>query len=199
LGDNITINGGNITAKGGEYGGAISANNKLIIRGGIVSIKANNRWASSTLGGKSKEIIIEGGTITSNSAQLSGISCDTEGIIKINGGNVFSRGKNFAIARCINSIRYDIEKTNPIDGTNDLYETQIKLQGVEKNRKIDKIVTSDNINYKTNDMYTLEDGMIYIYLPLGKRTIDIESEGKKYSGDIETKEISEIIELNKTN
>ena len=103
------------------------------------------------------------------------------------------------MARCINSVRYDIEKTNPMDGINDLYETQIKLQGVEINKKIDKIVTSDNINYKTNDMYTLEDGMIYIYLPLGKRTINIESEGKIYSGDIETKEISEIIELNKIN
>lgn len=205
-GENITINGGNITAKGGEYGGAICVSNELIINGGNINAKANNRWASSTLGGNSERVVINGGTIVTNSAQLAGISCNSNGIIAINGGNIFSKGKEFSTAKCIDT-RYNIENLIPISTAKEVYVTPIKLQDVSGNKKIQSLTTSDNIDYGTKDMYTFEDdestsvdetGMIYLYLPLGERAITINVDGQSYSGTVETKEeVSEVITLNK--
>ena len=45
-------------------------------------------------------------------------------------------------------------------------------------------------------MYTLEDGMLYMYFPLGKREITINVDGKTYKGEVETKEESGITLLN---
>ena len=41
-------------------------------------------------------------------------------------------------------------------------------------------------------MYTLEEGMLYMYLPLGKREITIKVDGKTYKGEVETKEEGNI-------
>ena len=134
-----------------------------------------------------------------SSAQLAGVSCGSTGKIIINGGNIFSKGKNFSIARCINDVRYDIEGANATNDTDDLYETQIKLQGTEKDKQVTRLTTSDNINYGIKDMYTLEEGMLYLYLPLGTRTINVEVEGNTYTGTVETKETAEVVTLNKVN
>ena len=45
-------------------------------------------------------------------------------------------------------------------------------------------------------MYTLEDGMLYMYLPLGKREITIKVDGKTYKGEVETTEEQHSIILN---
>ena len=37
-------------------------------------------------------------------------------------------------------------------------------------------------------MYTLEDGMLYLYLPLGTREITIKVDGKTHKGQVETTE-----------
>lgn len=87
----------------------------------------------------------------------------------------------------------------PTDGVNDLYVTPIKLQDLGENKKVTKLTTSDNINYGINDMYTFEDGKLYLYLPLGSRTISIEVDGKTYSGIVETKETTEVVTLTETN
>ena len=198
-GKNITINGGNITARGGEYAGAITASEKLLITGGEINVSAYNRWASSTLGGNTKEVQISGGTIKTISGQLSGISCGSDGKIIISGGNIYTKGKDFPIAKCINKERYDIEEAKATNGTNEVYETKIKLPDVSENKKITKLTTSDNINYGIKDMYTLEDGMLYLYLPTGTRTITIEVDGKTYSGEVQTTEIPVEVTLSEIN
>lgn len=201
-GKNITINGGNITARGGEYAGAITASEKLLITGGEINVSAYNRWASSNLGGNTKEVQISGGTIKTISGQLSGISCGSDGKIIINGGNIYTKGKDFSIAKCINNERYNIEEAKATNGTNEVYETKIKLPDVGENKQITKLTTSDNIKYGINDMYTLEDGMLYLYLPkteTGPRTITVEVEGKTYSGSVQTTETPEVVTLTEIN
>ena len=102
----------------------------------------------------------------------------------------------------------NIEKSMPMNGTSELYVTPIKLQDVGENKKIESLTTSDNIEYGTKDMYTFEDdtsttgvdetGMIYLYLPLGSRTITINVDGRSYEGTVETKvEAGEVVVLNK--
>lgn len=153
-----------------------------------MNLRAFNRWASSTLGGAGSEVIITGGTVNSFSSQLAGISCKSDGSIKILGGNVLAKGANHRIAKCIDS-RYNIEQTNATDGTNQLYLTPIKISS--PNQKVEELNLSDGINYGIKDMYTLENdndenGIIYLYLPLGNRTITIKVNGKVYSGTIQT-------------
>ena len=109
-----------------------------------------------------------------------------------------ARGKNLSIAAYEEGTSNLIAYT-PKNGTSDLYETQIKLQGIEKDKQITKLTTSDNINYGIKDMYTLEDGMLYLYLPAGTRTINVEVDGNTYSGTGETKETAEVVTLNKVN
>ena len=48
-------------------------------------------------------------------------------------------------------------------------------------------------------MYTLDEGMLYLYLPLGTRTINVEVDGKTYTGTVETKETAEVVTLNMVN
>ena len=88
-----------------------------------------------------------------------------------------------------------------------MYETKIQLPNVKKETQITSLTTSDNINYGIKDMYTTKDdestedtnegGMLYLYLPLGTRTITVEADGKNYSGIVETKEESLVVVLNK--
>lgn len=199
FGESITINGGNIDAKGGEYGGAICASKKILITGGNLNLKAYNRWAASTLGGACSEVIIKGGTINTYSSQLSGISCKSDGSINILGGNVLAKGGQFRIAKCTDA-RYNLEQINATDGTNQLYLTPIKISDVTANEKIENLILNDNIKYDTKDMYTLgngvdDTGMIYLYLPIGEKNIKLEINGKTYSGTVKTTEDENITTL----
>lgn len=83
----------------------------------------------------------------------------------------------------------------PTDGENDLYKTQIKLKDAGESKKVTKLTTSDNIEYGIKDMYTFEEGMLYLYLPEGSRTITIEADGKTYSGVVNTTAEGSITEL----
>ena len=146
-----------------------------VTSGNVSAFDANKNMATSTRG--------------------PGILCDEGGIIKIDGGNILAKGNTSAISY------------TPTDGTNNIYLTPIKLKDVAGNQKIESLTTSDNIEYGIKDMYTFEDntsttsvdetGMIYLYLPVGSRTITITAGGKTYSGTIETKaEENEIVILN---
>lgn len=185
----IEINGGNITANGGEYGTGIGGSGKIKINGG--NIIATRTYDRNAIGGD--EIIITGGTIKSIGNRGQGIYCKES--VTISGGNVMTRGKNYKITTTVDS---SIVEYIPKNEENNLYETQIKLQGVEANKQITKLMTSDNINYGVKDMYTLEDGMIYLYLPkteIEGRTITLEVDRNTYSGIVETKETAEITTL----
>lgn len=146
---------------------------------------------------KGKEVLIYGGTINSISKQWGGIACYEGGSINIIGGNLYARGNNN-----LNIVTYEGSLPvpyTPTNGTNNLYETPIKLQNVGENKKVTKFTTSDNIEYGINDMYTLENGMLYLYLPTGTRTITIEVDGKTYSGSVQTTETPEEVTLNEIN
>ena len=187
----ITINGGKIYANGGAYGGAIGGRDGdgcITINGGYIETTGN-----SVIGYKWRNVEINGGTIYTGRT-----SCKAGGNIKFTGGNILLKGKNPNIATYEEGTSNLIAYT-PNDGTNNLYETKIKLQGVEKDKQITKLTTSDNINYGIKDMYTLDEGMLYLYLPLGTRTINVEVDGKTYTGTVETKETSEVVTLNKVN
>ena len=192
IADNIIINGGNINVQSGGIGSNNSGSGKLQIKGGY--IKSN-----SLLGKKCNEVIITGGTLNGTNIWGTMISCDERGTISITGGSVFARGKNNLNIATYEEGTSNLVPYTPKNGTNDLYETQIKLQNVGENKKVTKLTTSDNIEYGINDMYTLENGMLYLYLPAGTRTITIEVDGKTYSGTVATTETPEEVTLNEVN
>lgn len=117
--------------------------------------------------------------------------------IEITGGNILALGKDSNIS------------TTPKQGTNNLYVTPIRLQNVEGNKKIESIEIGNSTSYNIKDMYTLsnyegtnnfdETGMIYLYLPLGEKTINIKVDGNTYSGTVNTQDGMEVVTLTKTN
>ena len=191
IADNIIINGGNITAIGGEYGvgigGTKEGSGKVEINGGNI-IASGGIYGKASIGGMCKEVKINGGTIKAKKLINDSINCDKGGSVTIIGGNIFARGNNNLNVATYEEGTSNLIKYIPNNGTNSIYETQIKLQNVEANKKIESITTSDNIEYGIKDMYTLEDGMLYMYLPLGTREITIKVDGKTYKGEVETKE-----------
>ena len=91
----------------------------------------------------------------------------------------------------------DLFAINPVAENNNVYLTEIKLNNVGEKVKVTKFSASDNIEYGINDMYTLENGMLYLYLPEGERQIDITAGGKIYTGTVTvTPENTEVFILN---
>ena len=220
--NNIVINGGNISATGGGYSSAIggtSTVDNLIINGG--NIRAYASWSNSGIGGangsvkitggnifstgstfggyekaaigQNCNVIIEGGTIKTDSPKHTGIFKGENTNVKITGGNLLLGGIGD-----IGTINSDKQFVQGYAKNNEskVYKTQIKLQNIGENKKIESLTTSDGIQYGVNDMYTLEDGMLYMYLPLGKREITIKVDGKTYKGEVETTEEQHSIILN---
>ena len=162
-------------------------------------ITGGNIFTGSIGSTSTDSIKISGGTLNINSQGQAGIIISSDGTIKATGGNILSNGRKYRIGQysAINSNYSEAIITNE---EKNIYETKIKLQDVGENKQITKLTTSDNIEYGINDMYTLEDGMLYLYLPTGTRTITITTEdGKTYSGTVETKETFEITTLTQIN
>lgn len=195
----ITINGGTITVSGGEYGSGIKADN-LIINGGIITSQATYRTQTGIGGSDNAKVTINGGTVISQAAvnynQCPGIGVGgyttdeaTEeqlATIKVvvNGGSVLATGNV--------DIGYGVTKAYAKNSNGKtIYLTKIKLNNITSATKIESIKTSDNIEYKTNDMYTGTEGDLYLYLPEGTRTINIETADKIYSAQIITSKDNE--------
>ncbi len=192
--DNLIINGGNIYATGGEYAGAIGGDNEdsgeILITGGNVyaGYRHSNSRLYSTIGGNCKSIKIEGGTIICKSSYGTGIGNASEtDNIQITGGSIIvTANNNFAIP--------------PSDGINNVYLTEIQLENVKGKTNIIKFIADDAINYGTKDIYTTEDGKVYLYLPVGERNITIETKNKTYVGNVETKsDNSQLVILKEIN
>ena len=192
--NNIVINGGKIYADDwGRIGSYETSDGNMQINGGYIKSIAG-------VGGKFNKVIITGGVFNLNNIWGPTLLCDYGGSIKITGGNILAKGANYGIG--IYNGQGSLISYIPNDGTNNLYETPIKIPDVGENKKVSKFTTSDTINYGINDMYTLEDGMLYLYLPkteTGPRTITIEVDGKTYSGAVQTTETPEAVTLTKTN
>lgn len=67
-----------------------------------------------------------------------------------------------------------------------VYLTKVKVNGIETVTNVQSIITSDSLQYGTNDMYTQETGELYLYLPEGTRTITVEIDGTEYSSQVTT-------------
>lgn len=199
--DNIIINGGKIIAQGGSLGAGIGVGTNsglLKITGGnIYSIgSTNKRFIGAAIGHGMQNILIEGGTIRTESRAHAGVFKNEVNNVKITGGNLQLGG--VGDIGSLDSSENFVQGIST-NGTDNLYKTPIQLQGIGENRKVTKLTTSDNIEYGIKDMYTLENGMLYLYLPTGTRTITIEVEGKKYSGSVQTTETPEEVTLNEIN
>lgn len=175
--------------------GGCNPSGKVVINGGNVTAIGNGEYCKAAIGGTCTEVKITGGTVKATSSFYSGISCNTGGNVDIIGGNLFLRGKNNLNIATLEEGTSNLIKYTPSNGTNSIYETQIKLQNIGENKKIESLTTSDNIEYGIKDMYTLEEGMLYMYLPLGKREVTIKVDGKTYKGEVETKEEGNITVL----
>ena len=201
--DNIIINGGNIQAYTTGYTTSIGSRSNThlgtikITGGNIIATGTNSKsYNYEAIGHGMKNIIIEGGTIKTDSSESAGIFKNEENNVKIIGGNLQLGG--VGDIGTLDSNKNFVHGIST-DGTNNLYKTPIKLQDVGENKQITKLTTSDNIEYGIKDMYTLENGMLYLYLPSGERTITIEVDGKTYSGVVQTTETPVEVTLNEIN
>ena len=193
--NNVIINGGNIVVTGGEYGSAIgggASSGKITINGGTINAKTTHKYAA--IGHKCSEVEITGGTIIANAPKFAGISTRAEGTIKITGGSILVTG-TMAIGKIDENDT--LIETIPTDGTNDLYLTQIQLKDLTEKIKINNITMSDNKNYGVKDIYTSEEGILYLYIPEGSRTITIEANGKEYKGNVITNQSNSLVVLEK--
>ena len=180
-------------------GSRFTGSGKVIINGGNITAIGKGTAYYGAIGGNCNEIVITGGTINALSTGYSGINCAENGSVNVTGGNILARGKNNLNIATFEEGSSNLVAYTPKSGTNNLYETQVKLQNVGENKKITKLTTSDGIEYGINDMYTLENGMLYLYLPVGTRTITIEVDGKTYSGTVQTTETPVEVTLSEVN
>lgn len=197
-GTGTIINGGVITASGGEYGYGIKADG-LIINGGIITSKATYKTRTGIGTNEGAEVTINGGTVIAQASshnQMPGIgtgSYTTDEAteeqlatikVVVNGGSVLSKGNV--------DIGYGVTKAYAKNTNGEtIYLTKIKLNNITSATKIESITISDNIEYKTNDMYTGTEGDLYLYIPEGTRTINIETADKTYSAQIVTSKDNE--------
>lgn len=206
---NVVVNGGNIVAKGGEYGAGIEGEG-ITINGGIIKTYSKVAWPAIGVGSSSSEncnITINGGTVvTYHPTDHCGPIHVGLGHIVINGGSLISRAFTAVQTSTAEDGSETVTKitTNPTDGTNTLYATPVKLENVGGGVKIEKITFSDNIQYGVTDMYTSEldtefkveeEGVIYLYLPEGTRTVTIVAGKKTYTGTITTATTNSVVVL----
>ena len=207
--NNIIINGGNLnlsSANGAGIGAWNGILNNLVINGG--NITSDKVIRGKTGSGK---IIINGGTINLNKTWSvdAVIGEGTEGII-INGGviNIYSeRGVgigNTAVLPFkleINDGEINIDDricSTPVNLTSgNWYLTKFKIGDLTKQLKVDKVQTNNNIEYETENLYTMKDGYLYMFLPEGEVTVSVTIAGTTYTGTVTvTPENTEVFVLN---
>lgn len=178
----ITIKGGIIKATGGNHAAGIGmsyygSGGTVIIEGGIVEAIGGNEGAG--IGGgymaSDSAIIIKGGTIKAtggNDAADIGRGKDgSNGTITISGG----------------SINAQTIEAPPLNGANNpVYKTTIALGGVNTVTNITDIMIDFDVIYCIDDIFTDEDGKIYLYLPKDTSISGINAGGDTYTGSITT-------------
>ena len=187
--DNIQINGGVITAAGANAGigtarkGASVSNIK--ITGG--KVKAYSSYESVGIGGANlSDVEISGGSLdvyTSISAKNlpaigSKSSSGTVENILITGGNAYIHSGSGSIH--IGSSGTEVAPTNK-DGE-EVLQTIITLSGVNTELQITNIEFEDFTGtYGIKDMYTRNNGNVYLYLPAGAKVASITAGGSIYT------------------
>lgn len=196
----ITINGGEIYLTGPSCIGG-SYLQDIVITGGLLhaeQVGSANVWKRAAF--CADNILIEGGTIVAHSENVSAIFSSL-GNITIKGGNILANGiiPMGKVVQDSETLEEKLGEAIPSNGEKELYLTPIKLQNVGNNTQIISLKTSDNLIYGTKDMYTLDDGILYLYLPEGSRTITISTKDKTYSRIVTTTKKNDIIILSETN
>ncbi|BBI35559.1 S-layer homology domain-containing protein [Cohnella abietis] len=214
----ITINHGTISAsfinKGNKAaaigGGEGGAGGTIVINGGVISVESYEGSAAAIGGGdvrfsypaKSTHITINGGTISTkvpNGAIANNYDSigfgqaspanSADNLLKttviVNGGNIYNKnGTN-------NNTIYLLNGRQPVNaaGTT-LYSTAIKVDA----STVPANGTAVSVNYdgKTLNTSILNNGYIYLFLPVGTRQVEITAAGKTYYGHVETTALTNV-------
>lgn len=186
--DNIQINGGNVTIIGNDAGIGTSRNGTSVsnikITGGKVSVRS---WYESVaIGGHNlSNVEISGGTMeiyttvgAQNFPAIGVKNTSTVEKIYITGGNAYIHSGRGSIN--IGSTSTAVAPTNKND--EEVLETVLTLSGVSSELPITNIEFQDYTGtYGLKDMYTRNNGKVYLYLPEDAKVASITAGGTTYT------------------
>ena len=174
-----------ITGLSGQSDG-INVKSSLKITGsGILKASAGRDTGSASQSGieVGENIVIESGKVEANSSgsHEKGIQAKT---ISISGGTVLSnsgfKGTQYITGGSVKNAGSNV--TTGELGTL-VYKTTLKLNGLESETLIENLSIKDGsqtYQYGSKDIYTDQDGQIYLWLPAGTYGVSLEAGGTKY-------------------
>ena len=200
-GGSITINGGDVKATSGESGAGIGGGFRgdggaVVITGGTIEAISSNGGGAGIGGGRQGgggDITITGGTVEAlgnstgemGSAGIGGGHTGDGGAVVITGGSVYAAGGSGAEDIGHGQVGTGGTLTNgSANGNANVYVTEVTLQGANAGDAVFYLDTSAYY-YSDEDMYTVDGGKLYLYLPEGTTTTSAIADGT-FSGSIET-------------
>jgi len=181
--------GGTTTGCGGKSG-------NITIKGGIVIAESaygaaiGSGGSKEDIPGEVEEIRITGGTVMASTAASgrpigtgagSGQEALTGGSLIISGGTVIASSNNGFELIQVAAL------TN--EGNVPVYLTRVQLEGVDSATKISSLSATYNgsaYSYGVTDMYTDDNGILYLYLPEGAKVTGATAQTKRYIGSVIT-------------
>jgi hypothetical protein len=192
-----------------------TANGTLVVKSGTVNAEVVGGCGSAGIGSNYYQenngtIRIEGGKVTAGSDYVAGIGggmASGAGSVIITGGTVVAWGgrngpdigpgdfegeivgASGSVVITGGSVRYMRGATNgmqPTNGSADVYMTAVKLEGVNADERVTRIsAPASHASDDVADMYTDEDGTLYLWLPEGDNQIALTIGGDYYSGAVD--------------
>jgi hypothetical protein len=214
-GHNITINGGNIYAQGGDSSPGIGLYGfygtvyDLSFNGGNIIADGRGRYGAAGFGGGDctnvNGVYIDGGVIKAKGESSGpgigggqmfyGDGGQAHNII-INCGTVVAASTGYGIGgtgNCSNiqinggSVNASSIKITPVNALGEeVYKTVITLDGVNTEIHVTDIRITGADYYNIKDIFTDSSGKVYLYLPEDSSVVSIVAGGDEYSGDIIT-------------
>ena len=199
-GGTITINGGNITANGGDHGAGIGGSGSgsggtITINGGTVSATSNFGGAGigGGNGGDGGSITINGGTVSATGgfggADIGGGSGGSGGTISITGGTVTATGdyggagigsgmdgSGASTTITGGSVKANSVNPQPTNGISPVYQTAVTVPGILSATPVTYSVDGGD----TISTFTHPDGKLYLWLAEGERTLTVTANGNTY-------------------
>ena len=198
----IIIHGGKITAVGGNScaaigGGSSGYGGNITIHGGVVDATGgygaaaigSGVFPSYSKGSNAGTITINGGTVKATATKINtnagagigaGSYCEG-GTVIITGGNVIATAANGAedIGKGYNGS----SSGSLTNTTSDVSLQDFQLLGITVPTAITAIKDANGnlISYGLNDVYTTNDGKLYIYLPQGVTAASVVADGQEYA------------------
>ncbi|OQB24431.1 MAG: hypothetical protein BWY11_01051 [Firmicutes bacterium ADurb.Bin182] len=166
-GGSVVISGGTVITNSnygaGIGGGATGYGGSVVISGGTVTSESiNGAGIGSGYLGESGSVVISGGTVTSESSYGAGIGSGFPAIAVttvITGGSIKANGGTLAIQGT---------PTNGADHDNQsLSLAKITIPGITAATRVTALTIPTASYYGTDDIYTDDDGKLYLWLPSG--------------------------------